>query len=165
MGNQDSNSVAQDESSRQAEVLKNFRPNIQDVMAHFFKDWQFELQGEPMDSESVFSDVGFMPLIAHATQSFFMKNFSENLPRGLFEVSQEDVDGSIFGMRSIINMDLAKPHQAVLITLVMTHCCCDIFGNDPCHIDLNELIEWASNEALQQEGLPDLAKKYAQEPD
>lgn len=149
----------------QAEALKYFRPDLNEVFADFFKDWKFSLQGESIDSKAVFADIGFMPLIIHATQSFYHRNFNERLPKGLFESSEEDAEGSIFGVKSIIDMDVARPHQSILIYLTMAHCCCDMFGNDPCDVDLDALIEWSSREDLQQDGLPDLVVATRHEPD
>lgn len=140
------------------ELTQFYYPDIEEVLSEIFKDWKFEFLGEPIMAQDVFSDIGFMPLIVHATEKFYTNNFEEAIPRGVFEVLNEDPESSVFGMKSSVDLKLAKPHQAVLLTMIMSNVCFEMFGIKPCHINLDRLFEWARNPEAQRQGLPHLSE-------
>ena len=61
-------------------------------------------------------------------------------------------------------MSIAPDFQSaapfLIYTLQIMNVTTDIFGKDPCKIELDELYAWATSEKLQEAGLPYLGIKH-----
>lgn len=155
--------VAEEVQAKREELLKFFHPKITDVLSEMFSEWTFTRDGEPLSSSEVFSPIGFLPVILFMAQSFYEDNFRDSpLPRGMIDQADFDVDSSVFGLESKLDMTLAKPEQAVLFTIVTSNVCFEMFGLRPTLIDLDVLFDWANDRDAQAIGFPHLNKTGAQ---
>lgn len=151
--------VTDEVQAEREELLKFFHPKLTDVLSEMFSKWTFSRDGQTLSSSEVFSSIGFLPVILFMAQSFYEDNFRDSpLPRGMIDKADFDVDSSIFGLESKLDMSLAKPEQAALFTIVTSYVCFEMFGLRPTHIDLDGLFEWANDRDAQALGLPHLDK-------
>lgn|GEM_PF-2881417 len=138
---------------------------ISPVLASIFADYDFRVEGGPVDASIVFAGEGFLPVIAHIARNRFVgllgeeggRHFGGEVDRLFSGFSSEPDDGALFGVR------VAERHGAVadrlaLLIFFFHPVCCEMFGPAPCRVDLDGLYEYGFSADLQNLGAPVLSQ-------
>jgi len=139
-----------------AEVIAEkcmFRPSTDEIISEIFAGYSFTLDGIPMLPSEVFALDSFLPLLSAIAVSR-----AENIFGFPFYIEEVEDENALFGMSIAPDFQSAAPF--LIYTLQIMNVTTDIFGKDPCNIELDELYAWATSEKLQEAGLPYLGIKH-----
>lgn len=129
------------------------RPEIPEIMAEIFSEYEFVFGNERMLPSEVFSTMAFLPVMSHIACQRIREIF--DLP---FMIDLENNDSALLGVEVRPQFHRLSALMIYLSTLLSTSI--HIFGCIPTTIELDKLYEWAVSDADNITEVPYLGVRH-----
>lgn len=121
------------------------------VMTCVFDGYTFTFGGVELTSADVFSETGFFPYFADQAAKRINDLFGISV-----ELNVVENENAIFGLSSNLSSSCANEIMFMLQVLSLAQ---EVFGDQPCEIDLDSLYDYATDQERQRnDGIPFLGR-------